>query len=253
MSRPRLLLCPSFTEVEWGLRPLVEEWAEVASFDMPGVDAEPLPGEIRFDRDRPSESLADWRRAGAERGLAEVERRGWERFVLVTDGYGAPTAVRIARLSPGAVLGIALGHASLSHSHEGERAPANRAIWDALVQLARQGKEEFVRYGIAQMTLGGFDEEVAGQMLERFPEMDVMAEMLEALGAEAEPIGDDLEAVAVPLLLAKHEGCLSRTDEGFEDIAAAVPSAAVVICPEACAASPAFAAAIREFAMSVGL
>jgi ketosteroid isomerase-like protein len=28
---------PSFTELEWGIRPSLEEWAEVASFDTPGV------------------------------------------------------------------------------------------------------------------------------------------------------------------------------------------------------------------------
>ncbi|MGZ8667343.1 MAG: hypothetical protein ACXWZM_09570 [Solirubrobacterales bacterium] len=33
MSRPRVLLMPSLTEVEWRTRPLIEEWAEVASFD----------------------------------------------------------------------------------------------------------------------------------------------------------------------------------------------------------------------------
>jgi hypothetical protein len=51
----------------------------------------------------------------------------------------------------------------------------------------------------------------------------------------------------MPLLLAKHEGCLGSTDEGFEDIVAAFPEAETVICPEACSSSPAFADAIRRF------
>ena len=37
MDRPRVLLVPTLTEVEWKIRPLIEEWAEVASFDAPGV------------------------------------------------------------------------------------------------------------------------------------------------------------------------------------------------------------------------
>ena len=41
MDRPRVLLVPTLTEVEWKIRPLIEEWAEVASFDAPGVGDEP--------------------------------------------------------------------------------------------------------------------------------------------------------------------------------------------------------------------
>ena len=37
----RILLVPSLTELEWPIRPLIEEWAEVASFDAPGVGDEP--------------------------------------------------------------------------------------------------------------------------------------------------------------------------------------------------------------------
>jgi hypothetical protein len=71
--------------------------------------------------------------------------------------------------------------------------------------------------------------------------------MIEALGQDPEPVGDDLESLHVPLLLAKHEGCLGRTDEGFEDIVAAFPDARTVICPETCTSSPAYSEALREF------
>jgi hypothetical protein len=120
-------------------------------------------------------------------------------------------------------------------------------VWAALGQLTQQGNEAFVRYGIAQMTRGGISEEVAQEMLERFPDMEMVAAVVEALGREAEPIGEDLEVLGVPLLLAKHEGCLSRTDEGFEDIVATFPEAQTAICPEACTSSPAFADAVRRF------
>ena len=50
MDRSRLLLVPSFTELEWEpIRPQLEEWAEVASFDLPGVGNE--PGAERLDRE----------------------------------------------------------------------------------------------------------------------------------------------------------------------------------------------------------
>ena len=247
MSAPPLLLVPSFTELEWGIRPQLEQWADVATFDTPGVGDEPLPLGIETDPDRASEFLSCWRDAVVERGLEEADRQSWQSFVVVTDGQGAPTAVRIAQRRREHVLGLAIGHAALSHSLEGERPTENRAIWDVLVQLANQGNEAFVRYGIAQATRGGFSEEVAQQMINRFPDMELVAATIEALGQDPEPIGDELAALDLPLLLAKHEGCLGRTDESFEDIVAAFPEARTVICPEACSSSPAFAEALRGF------
>ena len=38
MTRPRLLLVPLLTELEWDpIRAQLEEWADVASYDLPGV------------------------------------------------------------------------------------------------------------------------------------------------------------------------------------------------------------------------
>jgi pimeloyl-ACP methyl ester carboxylesterase len=247
MTASRLLLVPSFTELEWGIRPRLDEWADVASFDTPGVGDEPLPDDFEVDPDRAPELLSRWREVAVERGLEEVERLGWTSFVIVTDSHGSPTAVRLARRCSERVLGLAVGHASLSHGTEGDRAPMRAGVWQAMAQLASQGSEAFVRYGIAQMTRGGISEEVAEQMLERFPDMDVVSVMVEALGREPEPIGEDLAALGAPLLLAKHEGCLGRTDEGFEDIVAAFPDARTATCQETCTSSPAFAAALREF------
>jgi pimeloyl-ACP methyl ester carboxylesterase len=251
--RPSLLLVPSFTELEWGIKPSLEEWADVATFDAPGVGDSKLPLDVEFDPSRATELLSRWRDAAAQLGLDEIDRRGWDEFVVVTDSYGSAAAVRIAARRRDSVLGLALGHASLSHSTEGERAPERAGTWDAMVQLARQGSEAFVRYGIAQMTRGGIDEQTAEQMVARFPDMDLVTAMAEALGQEPEPIGDDLAAIDAPLLLAKHEGCLGSTDEGFEDVVAAFPDAETVICPEMCASSPAFAEALRGFCERIAL
>lgn len=250
MSRPRILLVPSFTELEWGIREPLEEWADVATFDMPGVGDVPLPDELSADgfaADISRDDLMRWRDAGAARGIAQIESRGWESFTVVTDAHGAATAVRACGLRRDAVRGLALGHASLSDSTEGDRAPMRGEVWAVFGQLARQGQEAFVRYGLAQMTRGGIDDALAGQMIERFHDMDLVAAMVEALGREPESIKDQLVALDLPLLLAKHEGCLGRTDEGYEDIVAAFPRAETVICPDTCASSPVFAQAIRDF------
>jgi pimeloyl-ACP methyl ester carboxylesterase len=243
---PRLLLVPSFTELEWGIKPTLEQWAEVATFDAPGIGDTKIP--FKVDRENVgTELLSRWREATARVGLDAVDRRGWDRFVVVTDSWGAPTAVRIAGLRRDSVLGLAMGHAALSHSTEGERAPERTGVLAAMVQLARQGNDAFVRYGIAQMTRGGIDEDTAQKMVERFPDMELVTATLEALGEQPEPIGDELREIEAPLLLAKHEGCLGSTDEGFEDIVKAFPEAETVICPEMCASSPMFAEALRRF------
>lgn len=121
------------------------------------------------------------------------------------------------------------------------------AIWRAMAALARQGSEQFVRYGIAQATQGGISEEVAQDMTKRFPDMNLVSLMFDALAEQPEPIGDDLEALGLPMLFAKHKGCLGRTPEGFEDAVAAFPEAETVICDETCSASPTFAEALRSF------
>jgi pimeloyl-ACP methyl ester carboxylesterase len=244
---PQLLLVPSFTELEWGIRPLLEEWAYVATFDAPGIGDNEIPFEVDLDASLGPELLNRWREAAAQTGLDTVDRHGWKRFVVVTDSWGSPTAVRIARTRRDAVLGFAMGHAALSHSTEGERAPERAGILAAMVQLARQGSEAFVRHGIAQMTRGAIGQDTAQKMVERFPDMELVTATLEALGEQPEPIGDELGGIEAPLLFAKHEGCLGSTDEGFEDIVKAFPEAQTVICPEMCASSPTFATALRQF------
>ena len=61
-ERPQILLVPSWSEVQWTIKPLLEEWADVASYDPPGVGAEP-----------PAESSLP--EAVIARGVAEIERR----------------------------------------------------------------------------------------------------------------------------------------------------------------------------------
>lgn len=97
------------------------------------------------------------------------------------------------------------------------------------------------------MTRGGIAEDLADEMVARFHDMDLVAAMVDALGRESEPIGDQLAALDLPLLLAKHEGCLGRTDEGWEDIVAAFPDAQTAVCPETCSSTPTFATAVEAF------
>jgi hypothetical protein len=50
--RPRLLLVPTVTEMEWPIKPQSESWADVASYDAPGVGDEPPPEALASSRSR---------------------------------------------------------------------------------------------------------------------------------------------------------------------------------------------------------
>ena len=249
--RPCLLLVPPFTELQWTIKGQLEEWADVASYDSPGVGKEPLPAGLRLDPEMPQEerveALMRWRQAAAERGLEEVDKRGWDRFYVVVDGEGIATGVRVAEARAEAVAGLALGHASLSRSSEGERPAINKEVHAAMGELLKTDSQSFIRYGIAQATAGSVSEEVAERMVERFPDGEVAAGLWEMLGSEPEPVGEQLAALGLPMLLGQHVGCLGSTEEGFEDIVARFPDAATVRCPEACSVSPTLADSLREF------
>jgi pimeloyl-ACP methyl ester carboxylesterase len=242
VPRRRILLCPQFTEVEWTIAPRLSEWAEVATFDAPGVGDEPIPGDdpTRFDREMV-----------VQRALQEVERLDWDSYFVVGDAWGTATAARIANARPAPVLGLALGHASLDYGTEGERAAVNGELVAAMTQLMRSDYDSFVRYGMTQFTQGGFDEETSGRIVARFPPMEVAATVWETLVERPEPLGEMLGQLDMPLLLAKHDGCLVFTAEGYEDAVAAFPEAHRASIPKAPSASDDFAAALREFCEGV--
>jgi pimeloyl-ACP methyl ester carboxylesterase len=251
--RPCLLLVPSFSELQWTIKPLLEEWAEVASYDAPGVGAEPLPPGLSAGWPEAEEeqgaALREWRHAAVQRGLELVDELGWDRFYSIADAEGTPIALGVAKARPEAVEGIAMGHASLSRSTEGDRPAINREVWSAMLALLRTDRKAFIRHGMTQVTAGSLSEDVAEQIVGRYPDSDFAAGVWEALGADVESMEEDLAALDLPLLLGQHAGCLGSTEEGYQDIVARFPDAARVSCPDACSASPPFAEALREFCL----
>jgi pimeloyl-ACP methyl ester carboxylesterase len=238
MARPRLLLCPQFTEVEWAIAPGLSEWAEVATFDAPGFGDEPAP-DIGPD--------LVYREALVRRALREVESRGWEEYFVAGDAWGTATAVRVAIAQPDRVLGVALGHASVDYATEGERPSVNGEVVAAMTQLMSTDYDSFVRYGITQFTQGGFDDGMATEIVRRFPPSAIAAHVWDAHVERPEPIAELLGRVDKPLLLGKHEGCLVFTAEGYDDLVASFPEADTVAVSKASAASEEFATALRSF------
>jgi len=238
MDRPKVLLMPDFTQIEWmGVRPRLEQRAKVASFDPPGVGDEPRAE--RLDHD-----------ALAKRGLEELDRRGWERCFVASNEWGIGSAVRLAVARPWAVVGLALGHAKLSQRRDGDRAPINGAVWEALDELVRKDHEAFIRYAIPQVTGGSIDERLAQKMVERFPH-DLVVEGWESITGVDEQIGLLLDELDCPLLFAKHQGCLLSTEEGFDDAAAAFPRARTISIEDPPLRSEEFADALLDFCEEV--
>lgn len=234
MSRPRLLLIPWLTELEWPIKPRLAEWAEVVTYDAPGVSGQPLEGGL-------TQQKVAWR------GLEEIDRAGWDRCFVVADEFALAIAAELALARPEAVEGLALGHACLSYSRRGERPPLNPEVAAAFGQVARTDYRMFARH-LSQLTQGAYDDEMTERFIERVPR-EVALQFEEISGDDHGRIERALRKLDVPMLFAKHQGCLMFTPEGFEDVATAFPDATTVSVTEKPSVSLDFAEALRSFCL----
>jgi pimeloyl-ACP methyl ester carboxylesterase len=233
MARPRILLVPTVTQVEWTIKPLLEEWAEVASYDAPGVGDEPAT-EVTQE-------------AVVARGLSEIERRGWEDCVVAGDEAGAAQAIRIAGARPSAIRALVLGHAALSFHRTGERPALNGDVFDALLQVARTDYRSFVR-ALSQITQNAYDDEMVDRFMERVPRelaVGYYEQMFSAPGGGG--LERTLRGLRVPMLFVEHRGCLGWTPESFKDAVAAFPEAATASVEIKPSCAPEFAEILRGF------
>jgi len=237
VARPRLLLLPGYSELEWVIRPQLEEWADVAVFDAPGVGDEPAPG--TYDS-----------AAVAERAAAEVVRLGWQNYVLAADEFTIAAALKFAARQPDAVQGIALGHACLSFSPDADPPAINAEVGSAFDQVAELDDRTFMRH-LTQLTQGFYGEELADRMLERVPTGVAQAYVRESRADPGDWIEEVLRDLRKPLLLAEHDPCLLFTREGYEATVSAFPDSMQVTCEEKPTVSSTFAEALREFCREV--
>jgi pimeloyl-ACP methyl ester carboxylesterase len=245
--RPQILLVPSWSEVQWAIRPQLEEWADVASYDPPGVGSEP-PAEGRIPE------------AVVARGAAEIERRGWDHCVVVGDDFGSVFATLVAAAQRPRVVGLALGHACLSHRLGGPRPTMNAEIAELSRRLLDVDFRAFIRQDVVIWdTRPGHSvpsaEELVEEMTRRVPREHAIR-LLEELEAGIEEGGASLEPflreLDLPLLLAQHEDCVVFTPHGFEDFVTVFPDATALATHASPCMSADFAAALREFASRVG-
>jgi hypothetical protein len=241
MERPRLLLVPMLTELEWVIKPHLEEWADVASYDAPGIGGQP-----------PVDGPAS--EATARRGVEEADRRGWDSFVVVADEFGIVAASHLAIAAGSRLQAIVLGHARVTNASSGPRAALNTEVLSGIQSLLRTDPRTFVRQMFkmtgGEATEGGYGEALADDWLRRVP-LEIADPFYTGREDEGVALGERLARLDVPMLLAEHKGCLMFTQEGFEDAVAAFPDAEVHRCSEKPSTSLEFAELLREFCGSL--
>jgi pimeloyl-ACP methyl ester carboxylesterase len=245
-ARSQILLVPSWTEVQWAIKPRLEEWADVASYDPPGVGGEP-PAEGRLPE------------AIVARGAAEIERRGWTSCIVAGDDFGSVFATLVAAAQRPRVAGLALGHACLQYRLTGPRPTMHEEIMNVGRRLLDVDFRAFIRQDVgvwdsrADYSADSADELVQ-EMVNRVPReiavrlMEELETGIEDAGASLEPFLRELD---LPLLLCQHKDCVVFTAHGFEDFVEAFPDAPTVATPESPCLSEDFADALREFAESL--
>jgi pimeloyl-ACP methyl ester carboxylesterase len=230
-----VLLVPVSTELEWTIAPTLAETTEVATYDAPGVGDEPPPES--FDR-----------RAVAERGIRELDDRGWDHCVVAGDEFAALTAATVASLCPDRVAGLALGHPSLSLRTTGPDPPLNDDVLDGFLTMEKTNYRAYAQ-ALSQVTQGAYDEEFVTTYIERVPQEVVLAYRSMNEDDPAEHLDKLLAGFEGPLVFAEHNACLIWNREAFKEVTAAFPEARTLVCEEKPSVSPKFAQAVAELCL----
>jgi hypothetical protein len=239
-DRTQLLLVPTLTEIEWVIKPALEEWAEVATYDSPGVGDEPPVDDLGVE-------------AIAWRGIEEADRRGWDRFVVVADEWGVVTASHLASQAGERVIGLALGHARLSNSPDEPRPAINREVLDGIRNLIRTDNRMYVQQmfkGTRGESTGGYRDQLVDEYVRRVP-LAITRHFDPLREQEGRGLGERLSRLDVPVMLAQHKDCLMFTNEGFEDAVRELPHVAAGSYIDKPSTSPEFSPDLREFCMTL--
>src|SRR4051794_18007349 len=155
MGRPRILLLPHTTELEWPIRDELETWADVAAFDAPGVGDEP-----------PRDPIGP--QAIVERAAEELDRRAWPDCVVAADEFATASAVEVAIRSPQRVAGLALGHPVCAYATGGEAPAIHTEVMEAFVRLSQLDYRSYLR-SLTQLTQGAYDDGWVDEYIRRVP------------------------------------------------------------------------------------
>ena len=150
MERPRLLLVPMLTELEWVIKPAARGMGRRRELRRAGRRR-------RAPVDDPGSE------ATARRGLEEVDRRGWDRFVVVADEFGAASRRRTLRSQPGPAPGHrARACARVERRRAGPGRRSTARCCTGIQSLLRTDPRTFVRQMFkmtgGEGTAGGYGE-----------------------------------------------------------------------------------------------
>jgi len=237
VTRPRLLYVPMAAAFESESFAALADWAQVESFDAPGVGA---------NRDAEPAGL----RGIVDAAVAAIDALGWDRFGIVCDSHAQLAGVEIALRERERVGAIFIGHAAARYTPDGERPAMSPEVFAVGQRLLETDYRSFAR-AITQMTRGQMSDEVVERWIDLVPY--AVAEQLLTELSETQPVlAPRLREVDAPVVLARHRDCVLWTREGFDDAAAALPEARVVVCERIPEQDPAFHDAIREFSAVLG-
>jgi hypothetical protein len=227
-KRPRLLILPTATELEWPIKPRLEEWADVAVVE----GAQP--------RDEDTVELA----------VEELERQGWPSAVVVSDEWAIVKAVALCAARPDLVEALVIGHACLQLAVDGDRPTLNGEVADAFERMLHTDYRMFAR-AMTQVTQGAYDDSMVQRFVERVPHADQVAFMDRVRAGRGSSFEAVFRRLGVPMLFVRHSGCLLWTEAGFQDAVAAFPDAQTASVPDKPSVSAEFAEELRQFCASL--
>jgi hypothetical protein len=218
--KARVLYVPLFLEVESErFAEVVDDWAEVASFDVPVEGA-------------------------VEAAHARLDALAWDECVLVADGYAQRLGVQIVLSRPDRFRAVAVGHAARRFRTEPPRPALHPEVIAAATQLLETDYMAFWR-AVTQLTQGGMPDAWVERWAAAVPRERARAVFLGAAETQP-PAAEGLIEFDGPVLLAQHKDCVLWTAEGFDDMVAALPRARAVRCREIPPFDPVFGEALRD-------
>ena len=231
MSRPHLLYVPLSAAREGAPVTALADWADVASFDAPGVGT--------------NQGLELRGVAGVvDAARARLDELGWDTCGIVCDSHAQAAAIELALAEPDRVKGIFIGHAAARYTVSGPRPALNPGVRDVAQKLLDTNYRAFAR-AVTQMTRGLSDEALVDAWIAEVPHpvaRDIFGDLM-----QNEPeLVSRLAGSDLAIVLGKHRDCVIWAPEAFADACDAVPDATAVSCGSCYATQdPAFLAAVR--------
>jgi hypothetical protein len=231
VSKPRLLYVPVSAGREADAVAALADWADVASFDAPGVGA---------NRDLELRGVA----GVVDAGRARLDELGWDACGIVCDSHAQAAGIGLALAEPERVTGIFIGHAASRYTVRGPRPALNPSVRDVAQRLLETDYRAFAR-AVTQMTRGLLDEAQVDAWVAEVPHpvaRDIFAELMQ----EEPELVSRLAGSDLAIVLGRHKDCVIWAPEAFADACADVPDATTVSCASCYATQdPAFLEAVR--------